>query len=462
MTPAEARAKTNAGQWGLSCAPVRHLLVDISPLRDSVAYRRLWFNDLLSAGASQVSVVALPYQVYALTGSSLLVGLIGLAALIPLLAGAVVAGAIADSFDRRRLLVASQLVAAVCSLGLALLAAEGTPPLAALYALVAVQAFAAAIESPVRNAVVPGLVGLDRVPAASALNQTVDQLSAIAGPAFAGLLLAAVGLTTTYALAAGVFAVAVIAAALLPALTPHGGGSAPGLRAVIDGLRFARSRPALLSTFAIDLNAMIFGMPRALFPALAKSTFLVGPGGLGLLYAAPAVGALVAAVGSGWVGRVHRQGVAVIGAVIVWGASIAVFGLVPGDLFWLALLLLAVAGAADVVSAVFRNTIMQQEAPDRMRGRMASLHIAVVTGGPRVGDLEAGTVARLTSVQTSVVSGGLICIAGVAVLHLISPALARYTRTSQDDPIVPQPGDATVALDEDGQERDRSQTPSPD
>jgi MFS family permease len=454
--------KRRAGQWGLSCAPVRHLLVDISPLRDSAHYRRLWFNDLLSAAASQVAVVAVPYQVYAQTGSSLLVGLIGLAALIPLLAGAVTAGAIADAFDRRRLLVGSQLIAALCSLALALLAASGEPPLVPLYVLVAVGAFASAIESPVRNAVVPSLVGLERMPAAAALNQTVDQLSAIAGPAFAGLLLAAVGLTATYAVGAAVFGAALLTATRLPSMRPHGGGATPGLRAVVDGLRFARSRPALLSTFAIDLNAMIFGMPRALFPALAKNTFRVGPAGLGLLYAAPAVGALIAAVASGWVGRVNRQGLAVIASVIVWGASIAVFGLIPGDLFGVALVLLAVAGAADVISAVFRNTIMQQEAPDRMRGRMASLHIAVVTGGPRLGDLESGAVARLTTVETSVVSGGLICIAGVAVLHLISPALARYTRGSEVGPILPQPGDATVALDEDGQERDRSQTPSPD
>ncbi len=440
---------------------MRGLLVDISPLRDSSAYRRLLSNDLLAAGASQVGVVALPFQIYTLTHSSLLVGLIGLVALVPLLAGAVTAGAIADSFDRRRLLVISQVTAAACLAALAALAARGDPPLIALYALAAVQAFASAIESPVRNAVVPQLVGLERVPAASALNQTVDQLSQIAGPAVAGLLLAGVGLTRTYMIGACGYSLALATAAMLPALRPHGAGAPPGLRAVVDGLRFARTRPALLGTFAIDLNAMIFGMPRALFPALAQATFRVGPQGLGLLYSAPAVGALLGALTSGWVGAVRRQGTAVIAAVVVWGLSIAAFGLVPGDLFWLALGLLALAGAADVVSAVFRNTIMQQEAPDRMRGRMAALHIAVVTSGPRLGDLEAGTVARLTSVEVSVVSGGLICIAGAAVLSLLMPALAHYRRpASLEPPILPQQGDERVAIDEDGQER--SQTPSPD
>jgi hypothetical protein len=171
---------------------------------------------------------------------------------------------------------------------------------------------------------------------------------------------------------------------------------------------------------------MVFGMPRALFPALAAGTFAVGPRGLGLLYAAPAAGALLAALSSGWIGHVRRQGMAVMASVVAWGLAIAVFGLVPGDLFWLALVLLAVAGAADVVSAVFRNTIMQQVAPDQLRGRMAALHIAVVTSGPRLGDAESGLVASATSVSFSVVSGGVICIAGVALMQLLAPALARY------------------------------------
>jgi len=435
---------------------VQNLLVDLSPLRDSAVYRRLWSNDLLGSAATQIGVVALPYQVYHLTRSSLLVGLIGLAALGPLLAGSVAAGAMADSFDRRHLLVGSQLAACSCLAALTALAASGNPPLLALYAIAAVQGFAGAIESPVRNAVVPQLIGLDRVPAASALNQTVDQLSQVAGPAVAGLLIAGIGLTGTYAAGALAYAAALAIGATLPRMRPSGARARPGLRAVADGLRFARSRPALLGTFTIDLNAMVFGMPRALFPALAQGTFGVGPQGLGLLYAAPAAGALSAALASGWVGRVHRQGLAVVGAVVAWGLAITVFGLVPGDLFPLALLLLAVAGASDVISAVFRNTIMQQEAPDDMRGRMAALHIAVVTSGPRLGDVEAGTVARLSSVQFSVVSGGVICILGAAALLLRDPALARYRKPllSMATPMLPQPGDARVRGDEDGQERD--------
>jgi len=214
----------------------------------------------------------------------------------------------------------------------------------------------------------------------------------------------------------------------LPRFRPTHVGVAPGWAALREGLAFARRQPALLGTFVIDLNAMVFGMPRALFPALAATTFHVGPRGLGLLYGAPAAGALVAAASSGWALHVRRQGAAVVASVVAWGASIAVFGFVPGSMFWLALLLLAAAGAADVISAVFRNTIMQQVTPDNLRGRMSALHIAVVTSGPRVGDVEAGLVASATSVQTSVVSGGLICIAGAAVVQLFLPALWRYRR----------------------------------
>jgi len=404
------------------------LWVDISPLREFPAYRRLWVGDLVASGGSQFAAVALPYQVYRQTGSSLQVGLIGLAALGPLLVGALASGVIADAFDRKRLLLASQSTSAAGCVLLGFLTASGHTPLAVLYLLAALLAFASSVESPVRNAVIPSLVGLARVPSTAALNQIVDQTSQIAGPAVAGVLLAAFGITVTYVAAAAGFAIAVLVALGLPTLLPAGGTVAPGWSSLVDGLRFARRQPALLGTFLVDLNAMVFGMPRTLFPALAATTFHVGPEGLGLLYAAPAAGALLAAVSSGWVLHVRRQGAAVMVSVVVWGGSIAAFGLMPGALFWAALALLAVAGAADVISAVFRNTIMQQVTPDQMRGRMASLHIAVVTSGPRLGDVESGVVASLTSVRFSVVSGGLICIAGAGLMQLLLPALSRYQR----------------------------------
>ena len=374
--------------------------------------------------------MAVPFQVYVLTGSSLAVGLVGAAELVPLLLGSLAAGAFVDAprpaqADPRR----AGGGGGVRCWALALLAAAGSPPLVAIYAMAAAIAAFASIEAPVRNASIPDLVGTNYLPPALALNQIVGQLTALAGPALAGVLLATLGVTAVYVTAVAGFAVALVAILRVRPLPPAGGGVArSGWAAVREGLAFARSTPVLLSTFVIDLNAMIFGMPRALFPALAVTTYHVGPGGLGLMYAAPGAGALLGAAASGWVGGVRRQGLAVIVSVVAWGAAIVAFGLVPREWFPLALVLLAAAGWADVVSAVFRNTILQLVAPDAMRGRLSALHIAVVTSGPRLGDVEAGAVAAATSVRFSVVSGGLACIAGVAILHAVSPVLARYRR----------------------------------
>jgi MFS family permease len=408
-------------------AGLRGVIVDIAPLRVAADYRRLWAADLVASTAHELVAVAVPFQVFLLTRSSLAVGLVGAAELVPLLLGSLAAGAVVDAHDRRRLILIAQLGAAGCAVVLALLAAAGSPPVVAIYAVAATVAAFASIEAPVRNASIPELVGSYYLPPALALNQIVGQVTALAGPALAGVLLATTGVTAVYVTAVAGFAVALVGVLRVRPLPPANAGEATrGWAAVREGLAFARSTPVLLSTFVIDLNAMIFGMPRALFPALAVTTYHVGPDGLGLMYAAPGAGALLGAAASGWVGSVRRQGLAVVVSVVAWGAAIVAFGLVPRGWFPLALILLAAAGWADVVSAVFRNTILQLVAPDAMRGRLSALHIAVVTSGPRLGDVEAGAVAAATSVRFAVVSGGLACIAGVAVLHALSPVLARY------------------------------------
>jgi predicted MFS family arabinose efflux permease len=286
------------------------------------------------------------------------------------------------------------------------------------------------MNSPTRTAVIPALVGKELVPAALALSQVVFNTTLIVGPAIGGVILARYGLAWAYAADVISFGASIAAAALLRPLPPDRdrGRITSGWEDVKEGFAFLRRRRLLISTFIIDLNAMIFGMPRALFPGLALETFKVGPAGLGLLFAAPAVGALIGAVTAGWVGGVRHQGRAVIWAVAVWGAAIAAFGLSTAH-FWVALAFLAIAGGADVISAVFRGSILQLSTPDALRGRVSAVHIMVVTGGPRIGDAEAGTVARLVSPVFSVVSGGLACLAGAFVVGRFYPELWRYHAT---------------------------------
>jgi MFS family permease len=375
-----------------------------------------------------VTYVAVPYQVYELTRSSLAVGLIGLAQFIPLVVLSPVGGALADSMDRRKLMLLTQSGLVVTSLLFVAGALVENPPLWFLYAVAAASAALTALDSPARIAAIPNLVGKDRLSSALALNQVLFQVSDIAGPVIGGILIARAGLVWAYAADTLSFLAAIAAILALPKLYPKREDherEERGLGAIRRGFAYLRGKRVLQSTFIIDLNAMIFGMPRALFPVLALDVFEVGPQGLGLLYAAPAVGALAGALFTGWVRHVRHQGRAVLWAVAVWGLAIVGFGL-STEAFWLALGFLAVAGAADVISAIFRGTILQETVPDSLRGRLSSIHFMVVVGGPRLGDLEAGAVAQLTSPVFSVVSGGLACLAGVGLLALLVPRFARY------------------------------------
>jgi MFS family permease len=281
------------------------------------------------------------------------------------------------------------------------------------------------MSSPVRGAILPRLLPPDQVPAGNVLNFTMSNVGTVVGPLLAGLVLARSTYATAYALDAALFTVGLYAALRLPPLPPLGEIVRPGLRSVLDGLRFIATKPVLLMSFAVDIVAMVFAMPRALFPEVADERF-GGEGAVGWLFAAIAIGSVVGGLASGWIGRVRRQGVALVAAVCAWGVAVALAGLAQA--LWLAVLLLAVAGAADLVSAVYRQTILQTYAPDEMRGRMQGVFIVVVAGGPRLGDLRAGGTAAAAGASASWVGGGIACVVVVLVLAAAVPALVRYQR----------------------------------
>jgi MFS family permease len=403
--------------------PLSRLFIDLTPLRRSRDFRALILGELISVLGTQLTVVAVPYQVYLLTHSSLDVGLVSLAQLFPGIFGALIGGSVVDAVDRRRMLFVVAGLMALCSTGLAVNADLG-PAVWPLFLFPALSAGLSGSDSAARSAMVPRLVRRSEVPTANAMFQTLYQFGGVVGPAVAGLLLAGAGVRFVYWMDVASFGAVMLATLAMSPQPPAGGeGHSPGLRSIIDGFKFLRGRQAIQGAYLIDINAMVLGMPRALFPALATTVFGGGASTVGFLYAAPGAGALVGAVTTGWVGRVRRQGRAVIIAVIVWGLAITGFGLVR----WLpaALVLLAVAGWADVISAVFRSTIIQLSVPDSMRGRLQGVQSAVVAGGPRVGDFEAGAVAAGFGDTVSVVSGGLACVAGALVLARLLPGFRR-------------------------------------
>ena len=408
------------------------ILVDVSPLRLDRRYRLLWSGQAVGGIGTQITRIALPFQVYVMTGSTLAVAVLAAVQLVPILTFALGAGSLADAIDRRRLLIVTQVGQGAASLALLGLALLPAPSLLAILVVAFAGASLSAIDQPARSSAVPRLVAPERLPAAIALNELNYQTASVIGPAIGGLLLATVGVRGAYAVDVLSFAASIGALVAIGPIAPMADARRPSLDGIREGLRFAIRRRVILSTFAIDLNAMIFGMPTALFPALALDVFRVGPAGVGFLAAAPAFGAVIGALLSGWVSHVRRVGRAVIIAVAVWGLAIAGFGLSTFS-FPLALGFLAVAGAADSISAVFRNIIVQFETPDALRGRVMSIHSMVVTSGPRLGDIEAATVASVIGTQLSVVSGGLLCLAGVVAVARLFPELSRHVRTSASE-----------------------------
>jgi MFS family permease len=404
--------------------------IDVRPLKHRT-FRRLFIGSAVSFFGYQFTAVAVPVQMFALTESSAWVGYLGIAGLVPLLIFALWGGAVADAFDRRLVLLASSLLMWASTLALFAQALLGAHSPALLLALVAVQSVAFAVSAPTRWSMTPRLLPDNEVAAGNTLSHTMSSLGTVAGPLGAGLVLASVAggatdraVAAAYAVDAVLFTVALWAALSLPAMAPERSERTSGrLADVLFGLRYLATTPILLLSFAIDIAAMVFAMPRALFPQVAQDRF-GGVGAVGWLFSAIAIGSVVAGLTSGWIGRVRRQGMALIVAVVVWGLAVAAAGLAHS--LWLAVLLLAVGGAADLVSAVYRQTMLQTYAPDELRGRMQGVFTAVVAGGPRLGDLRAGLMAHGVGITITWVGGGIAAAVVAVALGVAFPALRRY------------------------------------
>lgn len=421
------------------------LLVDITPLRVSPAYRRLWLGNTLSYVGTQLTLVAVSLEVFALTGSSFAVGLLGLAALVPLVVAGLYGGAIADRHDRRRVALTSSAVMWLTTVGIAAQAWAGLESVPVLYALVALHSGASGINQPTRGAIIPALVGLPLVPAANALNMMTFSVALMVGPVLGGVLVAAVGYAWTYSIDVVTFLAALYAVWRLPSLPPQqaeaaaASGTRGGLASVVEGLRFLGSRPNLRMTFLADIVAMTTAFPRALLPAIGAVVLGGGEAAVGVLLAAMAAGAFLAGLFSAPFTRLHAQGWGVYVSILVWGGAVAAFGgvvwwaqsLPDGDprltlAFALAALCMAVGGAADSLSGVFRGSILQSATPDHLRGRLQGVFVVVVAGGPRLGELITGGASVGLGEGPTLLAGGVLCMLGVSALMRWQPGFLRY------------------------------------
>jgi predicted MFS family arabinose efflux permease len=421
LSEAQPRAEARRG--------LSRLLVDVTPMRVSRDFRRLWVGQTLSFVLGEVTYVALPFQVYELTKSTFAVGAIAIVELVPLLSLTLIGGAAADALDRRRLLVWTEAGTAASVAGLVVNAALPHPRVDLCFVFAFFAAAFSSFGAGAARSLIPRLVPPEHTSAALALNSLYGNFGAVVGPALGGVLIATIGLTGAYAVGVTGFLASLLAFWLLPSIVPLGGGEPVGIASVIAGFRYLLQQRVVLGCFVIDTIAMVFGMPSALFPALALSRFHGGGFVVGLLYASPGMGALVASLFSGWIAHVRRQGVGIVVAATLWGAAIAAFGFATA--LPVAVVLLAAAGCADAFSAVMRGTIMFATTPDAFQGRVSAAYLAQVTSAPRLGNLEAGGVASLTSVRFSIVSGGIACVAGCIAIVLFIPALIRYDAQAQ-------------------------------
>ena len=391
-------------------------------LRRRREFRLLIAGQVTSDFGSMVTFVALPFQCYELTHSTLAVGLLGAAEFVPIVLLALLGGALADAFDRRRLMQIAELVSLVVAVALVANALLGEPRVWALFAAAALMAGATAIRRPPMDALIPRLVERDELKAAAGVHWSLSECAMLAGPVLAGVVIAGAGVSAAYVLDAATFAVALAMLAVIRTPPPPPDAAPPSLRGVLDGIHYARSRPEIIGTYVVDMNAMFFGIPLALFPALSQR--YGGPEVLGLLYAAPAAGSLVILLMSGWTRRVHRHGRAVVLAASGYGLAIVGFGF--SDALWLALLCLALSGGMDAISGLFRGVIWNETIPDELRGRLAGLEMISWSSGPTLGNVEAGAAAALLGLRSSVIVGGVLCVAGSGALAAALPAFWRY------------------------------------
>jgi MFS family permease len=410
----------------VDAAAKRRILADIRPLQESPEFRRLWTGGLLSSIGSSLTAFAVTLQIFQLTHSTLAVGAVGLCRLLPLLTFGLIGGSVADSLDRRKLVLVTNSGSCLVAVGLAVQALADVHQVWPLYALIVVQATLVSIEQPARRTFAPRLLSPGLLPAGLALSQLTFQITLVVGPALGGLIAAAGGLRACYLIDVLSFAGSLYGISRLPSMTPLVSAGRPGVKAVAEGLRFITKTRVLMGAFLGDLNATVLGLPVALFPAINAERFGGGAQTLGLMTAAVGVGGVLASAFSGSVGHVIRPGRGLLITSSIWGLAIAVFGL--SHAFLVAAACLAIAGGADTIGVVFRGTIVQLATPDQLRGRVSAADFVVGGGGPQLGNVESGVVASLFSPTVAAVSGGVGTILGAAVIRLSLPALARFDR----------------------------------
>ena len=401
---------------------LRRTRIDTTPLHTSREFRLLFVGGSISRVGSMITYVCLPFQVKQLTGSFVLVGVLGLVELLPLIVFGLYGGALADAVDRRRMVLVTEVAFMLMSGVLLANALVPSPRLWPLYVFAFVSAALDGLQRPSLDAMLPRVVAHDELAAAGAINGLSMTISTMAGPAIGGVLIAAYGVGLGYAVDVATFAASLVALTMMRAVPPPVGAERPSLRGIAEGLGYAWSRKDLLGTYLVDLSAMFFAFPYALFPFVADA--LHAPWALGLLYSAGFVGGAIATATSGWSRHVHHHGRAIVYASALWGLAIAAFGLSRN--VWLSLVLLAVAGAGDMVSGIFRQLMWNQTIPDELRGRMAGTELLSYSLGPQLGQVRSSLVAQWTSLRTSIRSGGIACVLGAAVLAAALPSLWTY------------------------------------